>query len=247
MLVFITHPKYFDKKSLYRKKPELVYIFNSLSLYKELSKKYKCVNLDINYKVKNENFFPDSNTKDIFKRKMVDIKRNIYSYFKKKYYNIQRKMYVMRGGHKDVTYRIVMDICRRMEKNSRDEATVFMEEEIIKLLGLILEFEKSEKFVKDNQKFIIKIFNLTNSLYRSYIYSFSDIRGVEVFGDVFKFNYFLNAVNHYTFDKKDIYNNDFHFLYKKVLVRLFVENIHKNNIKLFVNHNIEYYKDSEWL
>jgi len=55
MLVFITHPKYFDVKSLENKKVELIYIFNSKKLFDELSQNYKCVNIDKNGKLIDEN------------------------------------------------------------------------------------------------------------------------------------------------------------------------------------------------
>jgi hypothetical protein len=249
MLVFITHPKYFDKKSLYRKKPELVYIFNSFPLYEELSKKYKCINLDKNYNVKNENFFPEPNDKKQFKHSMVDIKRDIYSYFKKKEYFFLRKQYRMRGSYKDTDYKMIINFSHMYEREERniEKATKFMEISIEETLISILKFEKGEKFVKDNIEFIKKIFNLMNSLYRAYIYSFCKIRGSEVYGDIFKFNTFLNSILYYTFDKYDIYENDFYYSYKKVLSRLFIENLHKNDIKYFVKANIEYQKEQRWL
>ena len=247
MLVFITHPKFFDKKSLYRKKPELVYIFNSKSLYDELSKKYKCVNLNKDYIVQNENFFPDGLQNDTFKNRLIEVKKNIYAYFKKKEHQLRRRQYVMVRGYKDTEYKLTMNFCDQMAKKDKNEATIYIGNEIIKKVISIIQFEKSESFIKQNFPLIQNLFNLSNSLYRSYIYSSYNIRGIEVFGDVFKYNFVLNVVLHYTFDKKDIYNNDFHFNYKKVLARLFIENIHKNDIKYFVKHNIEYYKGNEWL
>jgi hypothetical protein len=247
MLVFITHPKYFDKKSLYRKKPELVYIFNSFPLYEELSKKYKCINLDKNYNVKNENFFSEVNDKKEFKDILISIKKEIYSYFKKKEHKFLQKFYVLRKGYKDSIYWITMDFTKKYVKKDANLAIKFLDQEILKLLVSIIEVEKGKEFVEKNIIYINKIFNLMNSFYRSYIYSFCEIRGSEVYGDVFKFNNALNAILYYTFDQFDIYNDDFHYSYKKVLARLFIEKIHKNDIKYFVKANIEHQKEEGWL
>jgi hypothetical protein len=247
MLVFITHPKYFEKKSLYRKKPELIYIFNSPTLYKEVSKKYKCVNLDKNYNIKNENFFPPANDKKRFKHNLIVIKKQIYAYFKKKQHKLMQRNYILRTGYKDVTYKLTMELADKYEKKDKQKAILFLENEIFNLLMNIIKMEKDEKFTETYKIHIATIFNLMNSFYRAYIYSFCEIRGSEVYGDVFKFNNFLDAILYYTFDKYDLFKDDFNYPYKKVLCRLFIEKIHKNNIKKFVKRNIEYQRSEGWL
>ena len=249
MLVFITHPKFFEKRMLYRKKVDLIYIFDSDLLYKDLKKRYRCINLDKDYRIKNENFFPPPSKRKIknFAYHMLSLKKKTYSYFKKKEHSYKSKKFRMLGGYKDSMHRIIINICNDLEKHNVQEAYKFIEEKIWDMVMTILEFEKGEEFCQQNRVLIEKLLNLSNSLYRSYIYSFCGIRGSEGYGDVFKYNYFLNTVLHYTFDKYDIYKNDFHYDYRKVLMRLFIEHIHKNDIKNFVKNYIEYVRREEWL
>ena len=51
---------------------------------------------------------------------------------------------------------------------------------------------------------------------------------------------------YYRFNKRDIYEERFHFRYLKVLSRLFIEQIHQNDVKKFIHNNIEYYKENQW-
>jgi len=245
MLVFITHPKYFDIKSLDDKKVDLIYIFNSKVLYHKLSKDYKCINIGKDGNIVDENYFPKQTLKKYYG--LLEFKKGIYGYFKKKHYKAQSKIYVMRGGYKDVMYRMTFAEVRRLEKKNINEAILYLDNAILKEVISMLEFEYSKKWTEIHNDKLKYIFNLINSFYRAYIYRFFRKRGLELFGDLFRHNLFLNILIHYPFEKYDIYENRFHYNYLKVISRLFIEQLHKNDVKGFIKSNIAYYKENGWL
>ena len=178
---------------------------------------------------------------------MLEFKKGIFDYFKKKHHSHQKKRYIMKRGYKDVTYNIVLAEVRKQEKKDINQAMVVLERAIITEILGIMEFEHSQQWVKDNNKQIIYIFNLLNSFYRAYIYRFFRKRGIEIFGDLWKYNLALNIILYYPFDKYDVYKNGFHFNYLKVISRLFIEQLHRNDVKGFIKSNIKYYKEQGWL
>ena len=245
MLVFITHPKYFNEKEIENKKVELIYIFNSKILFNKLSQKYKCVNIGSDGIIKDENFFPKQTISSKANSKLFDLKMGLYSYFKKKYHQLESKYYVKRRGYKDSEFRLVTDYAQTLYRQDISSAIYYLERETLNVLYRIITFE-NDKFVKRYEKLILSIFQYTNSFYRAYIYSFSiKKRGVEIFGDVFKYNLFLNAVLYYHFDKYDIYEDTkFKYGYLKVLSRLFIEQIHSNDVKGLVKGYLNEYKEA---
>ncbi len=249
MLVFVTHPKFFDKKFLYRKNVDLVYIFNSKKLFNELSEKYKCVNIGSSGKIKDENFFPAPvKYKPVTKEKFLDLKIGIYAYFKKKRHKMMRRHYVMLRGWRDNEFEILKSFAKKALKNRKEnEAFAMVDNAIQRSVVDILELERGKEYVEEFSKFIIYLNNYAHSFYRSYIYSLGFKRGEEIFGDVFRYSYFDKVMLYYRFWKRDIYNGKFHFNYLKVLSRVFIEDIHKNNIKNYIVKNIKYYKENEWL
>ena len=246
MLVFVTHPKYFDKKVLYRKNVDLIYIFNSKKLFDELSKKYRCVNIGIDGTIKNENFFPKAKKyKKITKIKFLEVKIGIYSYFKKKQHSFFKKYYSMMRGYKDTEYHLLINHAKKQKEFN--DSIMMLDTGIMRCIVEIIKLEKGERFLEKNIELLRVLQNYSHTFYRSYVYSLGFERGFEIFGDIFRYNYFNKVVLYYLFNKYDVYKKGFHYNYLKVLSRLFIEDIHKNNIKGFVEKNIEYYKENEWL
>ncbi len=245
MLVFITNPKYFDKRKIGRKKVDLVYIFGSKKLFDELSKKYKCVNIGKDGNIKNENFFPEAvKYKKVTRERFMGIKIGALKYFKKKRFKVYRSRYEMFGDY-DPLFNMVVAMAKK--KRDFNEGANIINAKIISYIEDIIRIEKGEKFLKNYASYLKIVLNLSHSFHRAYIYSKGFQRGFEVFGDVFTFSYFNNAVLYYTFDKFDIYEDRFHFNYLRVLSRLFIEHIHKNEVEKFINHQIDVFKESGWL
>jgi len=242
MLVFITHPKYFDRRKIRGKKPDLVYVFNSESTFKKFDE--KCVNIGLDGKIKNENFF-SKEFLDFNKGAVLDLKMSMYVYFKKVSLQHKRKFYVIRGGYKDYQYNLVKSMSKDIAKTDINRSIAFIDNEIVSVMFEILSLYYDKKDI--NKIYISKLYHIYDSFFRTYIYSLGFKRGAEIFGDVFKYSLFLNTFIYYKFDKFDVYREFFHFNYLKVLSRLFIEKIHKSNVKLMVEHNINYYKESGWL
>ncbi len=246
MIVFITHPKYFDMANIRDKKDiELIFIFDSMNLYQKLSQKYQCVLLDKRGNIKQENFFPPSrkihkNTIHGFFR----IKEKSLRYFRKIYHRTKKKHFEMLQRYKDVEFDIIVAMAKK--KKTPQEQLISLDNGILRTIYDILELEHGEKYLKENKIFIELLFNYIKSFYRAYVYSFSKERGAEVFSDFFRFSYLFNTLFYYRFNKRDIYQNRFHYRYLRVLSRLFIEHIHKSDVKGFVEHNIGYYKENGW-
>ena len=237
MLAFIIDKRRFKE---FEKKPELVFIFNNEKLFDELSLNYKCVNLDAKGIITKENFFPKRSIKS--KYIYFEVKKGVYSYFKKKYHNILRKQFVMRRGYKDSIYYLVINQARELEKRRQyEEANILLDNAIINIMKEILDFEGIKV-----DKYFYYLINYTYSFYRAYIYSFARKRGIDVLGDIFRFNLALNIVRFYKYNKFDISNSGFKTGYLRVISRLFIEQMHKNNVKNFVDRNIDYYKNNDY-
>ena len=242
MLVFITHPKYFDRKKLRGKKVDLVYIFNSKILFNKFNK--KCVNIGLDGKIKNENFF-SKEFLNIKKGQILDLKFSVYAYFKKVELQHKRKFYVIRGGFRDYQYNLVSSTSRDIAKRDINRAIYFIDNEVINLMFNILSLYYDKKEI--DKKYISKLFYIYDSFFRAYVYSFGFKRGAEIFADIFKYSLFLNTLIYYKWDKWDLYKDFFHYNYLKVLSRLFIEKITKNNIHSFIEANLKYYKENGWL
>jgi len=230
MLVFITHPKYFDRKEIIGKKLDLVYVFNSKSTFKKFDE--KCVNIGLDGEIKNENFFPKMSL-NLQKIEIFKFKLSVYKYFNKVVYS-HRKKFIMNSN---LEYSVV-SIANRYLKQDLNLAITFIEGEIDILISEVLSFYEIK-----NKLHISKLYHIYDSFFKSYVYSLGFKRGAEIFADVFKYNLFLNTIIHYKFDKFDLYRDFFHFNYLKVLSRLFIEKIHKSNVKNFIEQNIKFYKE----
>ena len=249
MLVIITHPKYFDKEKLKRKKVELCYIFNSKRLYNELSKKYKCVNLNSQYEIIDENFFP-SETYDgrLLYPRMFSFRISILTYFyKKKYQLMKRKGVAAVGAYykRDAIYNMSVAMAKKTFKRDKSGAMRSLNDSIYSVVQEGIYNIVSKSYFDENKEYFPLIFNLADSFYRSYIYSFPDVkRGAEVTSDVLKYNFVMNSIIYYRMEKNDIYKDGFHYNYLRVLSRLFIENIHRNlGIKEFTYENIEFWEE----
>ena len=246
MLVFITHPKLFDENKLKNKKIDLIYIFNSKRLFNQLKDRYKCVNIGTDGNVQDENFYPTKQVSKIFILKMFENRRSLFAYFKKKAYNKQR-CYVRGMGFRDSEYRLVRNLAVKIFDKNKIEAFQYLNREIYNQIDTMIYLESSKYEYEFKQKYFHLIINYTHSFFRSYIYSLGfRRRGVELFGDIWTYNYFLNVLSYYSFSKFDIYKNGFNYNYLRVLSRIFIETIHRNDIKNFIKENIAYYKEQEW-
>jgi len=152
MLVFITHPKYFDRKKIRDKKPDLVYVFNSESTFKKFNE--KCVNIDLNGEIKNENFFP----KEVLNLKKIEIfkfKLSVYRYFNKVVYSY-RKKFVMNSN---LEYSVI-STANRYLKQDFNLAITFIEGEIDILISEILSFYETK-----NKLHISKLYHIYDSFF----------------------------------------------------------------------------------
>ena len=237
MLAFIIDKRKFKE---FEKKPEIVFIFNNEKLFDELSLNYKCVNLNSNGKITKENFFPKRGIKS--KYIYFEIKRGVYAYFKKKHHKLLSRKFVMRSGYKDSIYYLVINQAKELEKKAQyEEANILLDRAIINTIKEILDLEEI-KF----DKYAYYVINYTYSFYRAYIYSFIRKRGIDVLGDIFRFNLALNILRFYKYNRFDVLNSGFKYGYLRVISRLFIEQMHKNNVKDFVNRNIEFYKSNDF-
>lgn len=233
MVAFIIDKRKFKG---FEKKPKLVFIFDDEKLFDELSKNYKCVNLDKKGIITKENFFPKSSMKS--KHIYFEVKSGVYSYFKKKHHDILRRQTVMIKGHKDALYNLVIRESKKLaQKRQYEEANDMLNREIRSNIDKILEFENIQI-----DKYFEYILNYTYSFYRAYIYSIARKRGIDCLGDIFRFNLALSIVRFYRYNEFDILKTGFKIGYLKVISRLFIEQIHKNNFQNFLNQNISYYK-----
>jgi len=233
MLAFIIDKRKFED---FEKKPELVFIFDNEKLFDELRKSYKCVSLDRRGIITKENFFPKTGMQS--KHIYFEIKEGIYSYFKKKHHKILKKQTAMLKGYKDAIYYLVVNRAKELEKKRQyEEANELLEKEIIKNIQKVLESEKID--VDRNFQYIL---NYSYSFYRAYIYSFAKKRGIDILGDIFRFNLAISIMKFYRYDEYDLLKIGFKIGYLKVISRLFVEQIHENSVKNFVKRNIKYYK-----
>ena len=237
MIAFIVDKRRFKE---FEKRPEVIFIFNNEKLFDELSLNYKCVNLDSKGKIIKENFFPKRSIKS--KYIYFEVKKGVYSYFKKKYHKLLSKKFIMRKGYKDSLYYLVLNQARELEKRRQyEEASFYLDREILNNINEILSFEGIKL-----DKYAYYVMNYTYSFYRAYIYSFARKRGIDVLGDIFRFNLALNIIRFYKYDRFDVLNSGFKTGYLRVISRLFIEQLHKNNVKYFVNRNIDFYKNNDF-
>jgi len=221
MFVFITHPRYFDKQDLCRKRIDLIYIFNSKKLYDELSKRYKCVNLGIDGKIKNENFFK---SEKVDKYKLFEDLKSVYSYVLK---IRQSRDIVMDKSLKKYTLKFINE----MANINIEYGISSLKDEIFSEINRCLDLSFSKTYLEKNKKYFDLILKYGESFFIAFISSFG-----------IKNNYFFNfyaeiiayAINSFTFytpNSFDIYKDKFRYEYLKVLSRLFIEAIHKKEIK----------------
>jgi hypothetical protein len=228
------------------KKYELVYVFNK-SLFESLSKDNKCTYLGIDGNIHKENFFPKSSYEKAAVH-FLEIKKGVYLHFKKREYDFLRKNSgVFMSYKKDPIKNLVLSQADKMFKQDINNAFLFLESEILKLIFDILGHYYSKEFIKINLPYYKKIFNYINSFYRSYVYSMRVKRGAEIFADIFRFSLFMHILLYYHFDKYDLNKIGFTREYLRVLIRLFIEQIHRVDFKNFITSNLKYYRSNKWL
>ena len=242
MILFITHPKYFDRRKIRGKKPDLVFVFNSKEMFDKFDE--KCVNIGWDGKIKHENFF---------KKDFITLPRNLvinrkllyYTYYKKILHNQKKKHYYMIQGYKDALYNLTHKVARDMAKKDINDAIEYVDKQILNTVIEILTIKYSQEEL--NSVHIAKLYNIYNSFFRAYIYSMNYKRGMEFFGDLFKYTLFINTILDYKYRQKDLYNDFFHYNYLRVVSRLFIETICKNDIKSYIDSAIIRYKENKWL
>ncbi len=234
MIVFITHPKYFDLKKLINKKDiEIVFIFNSKSLYKNLSKKYKCINIDYHGKISAQNFFPPIKT--IEKESLYNFlaqKKRTFQFFKKKlFYQQKKRGFYINRWEMEREIRLYLHYINKEKKLFRKFE--LLDKYIYITLNEILKMEKG--YTKDENFYIKKMLNYSSTFFIGYAYSIIAFKEAKFIVDFFRYNFFLNTLLYYGFEKKDIYHNSFHYNYLKIISHLFIEYIHKIDLKKELN------------
>ena len=241
MMLFVTHPKYFDKRAIIGKKIDLGFVFDSKRLYDSFD--FKCVNIGKDGKIRNENFFPQE-ILNLPKGIALSLKQKLYGYLKKREHKIKCKYMRMVKGYKDAQYKLVLSTSKHFAKKDLNQALIFMEREMLNLLVSMIEYEMKAKDSQMYAKNFTTLYNITNSFFRAYTYSLGYKRGTEVIVDVLRFGFLLNVIEYYLFDKYDIYEDRFDYKYLKVLSRLFIEYVHRNDIKGYIEKQLEFYEEN---
>lgn len=241
MMLFVTHPKYFDKRAIRGKKIDLGFVFDSKKLYSSFD--FKCVNIGKDGKIRNENFFPQE-ILNLPKGIALSLKQQLYGYLKKREHKIKCKYMRMVQGYKDAQYKLVLSTSKHFAKKDLNQALIFMEKEMMNLLISMIEYEMKAKDRQMYAKNFVTLYNITNSFFRAYTYSLGYKRGTEVIVDVLRFGFLLNVIEYYLFNKYDIYEDRFDYRYLKVLSRLFIEYVHRNDIKGFIEKQLEFYAEN---
>jgi hypothetical protein len=243
MLAFITTKRGFRGLD---KQYELVYVFNK-DLYEYLSKDNKCIYLGMDGNIHKENFFP-KNSYEKAAVHFLEIKKGVYLHFKKREYDfLRRNGGVYMSYKKDPIKNLILSQADKLLSKDKNQAFLFLDGEILKLIFDILGQEYSQNFLEKNLPYYKKIFNYINSFYRGYVYSMRIKRGAEVFADIFRFSLFMHILLYYHFDKYDLNSRGFSREYLRVLARLFIEQVHRVDFKNFIKNNLKYYRRNGWL
>jgi len=236
MFVFITHPRYFDKNILRGKKVDLIYIFDSSKLYKELSKKYNCVNIGKNGLISN------TTLKSIFldEEILFESRKMLFGYVDKWLLSILRKTYVMK---KSYNKKFVFEMAYERYKYSKKEASEILYKESIDTIFQIIAESYSQKWISNNIKNLELIFNYSKSFFEAY----ADLKNIyRELVEIYFLSFFTNVVLYYYPNSFDFYKNGFHFNYLKVLSRLFIEKYHKSDFEEDLFYKVKMIKDDKW-
>ncbi len=242
MMLFVTHPKYFDKRAIRGKKIDLGFVFDSKRLYDSFD--FKCVNIGKDGKIRNENFFPKEIKLDINKDMALNIKIGVYSYLKKRDYKIKSKYLRTAEGYRDFQYRFVVSHTRDIAKKDFNKALSSIEEDIY---DLFLSIAKDNYMLSNYIQNLITLYNIINAFFEAYICSLGYNKNEKMIIEILQYTFLLNIIEYYTFDRNDIDKNGFNNKYLKILSRLFIEHIHKINIEEFIQEQYRYYNKGKYL
>jgi len=242
MLVFITNPRSFREKKLENSSVELIYIFNSKTLYKKLSTKYKCVNINNHGNIIDENFFPKRGFSKQFQEKLFFMRKELFIHFKKKYIIQQRNFFQTSNSVNDFEMKSVFAFCNRWYKKDISKTMHFLNQNINQQIINLCLYKDKLKNIEQRKKFISfsnKIANYIYSFFRAYIYSFGiKKRGVEVLGDYVRYNFFVDVLMEICKFKK--FDMD-------ILSKMFVGLIEEINIEEMINNLINSNKEKGFI
>jgi len=247
MMVFITHPKYFDVKVLDGKDIDVIYIFNGKRLYNMLKNRYKVALLGMDYKIVAENFFSQEFiTKKVGQRLLFNNKVFTYRFLHKlKRIKKRDDVYYKSIGYKQ-EIKFYLGMSKRSFKKDPNLGIETIDIYIKDILVDIFVYEHGAEFVQKYRNNLENLFNLITSLYRIYIQSLGYKRGVEILTELNRYSYIVNIMDYYRFNGWDVYKNGFKYDYLKVLCRVFIEKIYAENVKFYVDKKVVEYEENGW-
>jgi hypothetical protein len=219
-MVFVYNHKFFKEPI----KNDLIYVFNSQKLYENLSKNHRCVNLNKNGDIANENFFPKEKIK--IHSTIYQLKKDVYSYLKEYFHKLELK-YKYSSSFKDAEFKDVIKTADNYLKKGELEAIQYINGENLRLLVKIIQIMRGKTFYNGNRITIGWLLVYINSFYRSYLYSMIDKPGIDAFSEKLQYDLSLNIIKNH-FHKNITYKDGFHFNYLKLLSKLFLEHVQKN-------------------
>ncbi len=247
MMVFITHPKYFDVKVLDDKDVDVIYIFNGKRLYNKLKEKYKVALLGNDYKIVAENFFSQEFiTHKNGQRVLYNNKELVYKFLHKiKRIKKRDDMFYNQIGYKqDIRFHLGMG--KRNFKKDPNLGIETLDLYIKNLLIEIFSYDYGVEYLKKYKKNAENLLNLTSSFYRIYVQSLGYKRGIEIVTELNKYSYLVTVMDRYRFNRWDVYKDGFNYGYLKVLSRVFIEQIYKESVKEQVKKNVLKFEDMGW-
>ena len=249
MMVFVTHPKYFDETILDGiDGVDLIFIFNGKRLYNRLKSRYRVVLLGFDYQILAENFFSQKMIKNrVGQRLLFNNKVFIYRFLHKiKRTKKRDDAFYRQMGYKQ-EIRFYLGMSKKLFKENPNKGLEYIDMYIKELLLEIFYFDHGKEFVKKYKDNIISLINLTRSFFRAYVQSLGYERGLEILTELNQYSYLVTVMDRYRFNRYDIYESGFKYGYLKVLCRLFIEHIYKEDLKKSIESRYIEYKENGWL
>jgi len=244
MKVFIVDKNKFNKSKFRNKNIDFIVCFNE-DIYEKLQK-YKIVLIDTKGKIKKSNYFPNEIYTLKSTSKLIDFKKRIFKYFENKYVYLYRN----KVGYMYRTNMLLNPwVALANKKKTIQETIEIMDRAIFEILMKYFEVRYSKVYVEKNRYYFEIILSYFTSFYRAYVYSENNLkRGAELFNDIFRFIDFYELLKNYRPNVFDLTKSGLKKDYFKVIVRFFIENIHKYpDVREFAKENIKLWKENEWI